>query len=224
MAEATLNPRRFDLIAFDWDGTLFDSTALITRCIQEACVDLGLPRPSDRDASYVIGMGLPEALQHAAPALPPQRYRELALRYRHHYLAREHELLLFDGALAMLQALKERGHLLAVATGKSRRGLDDVLATVRLRGLFDATRTADETASKPHPLMLLELMSELGTEPDRTLMIGDTTHDLQLAANAGAASVAVGYGAHDSAALAGLSPCHVADSVAELQAWLFEHA
>jgi len=224
MTDAATGPRQFDLVVFDWDGTLFDSTALITRCIQAACIDLDLPRPSDRDASYVIGMGLPEALQHAAPALPAERYHELALRYRHHYLARERELLLFDGTLAMLQALKERKHLLAVATGKSRRGLDDVLATVRLRGLFDATRTADETASKPHPLMLLELMSELGAEPDRTLMIGDTTHDLQLAANAGTASVAVSYGAHEPEALAGLAPRHVAHSVAELQAWLLEHA
>jgi phosphoglycolate phosphatase len=224
MAETASSPRQFDLIVFDWDGTLFDSTALITRCIQAACVDLDLPRPSDRDASYVIGMGLPEALQHAAPSLPPERYRELALRYRHHYLAREHELVLFDGTLAMLQTLRERGHLLAVATGKSRRGLDDVLATVSLRGLFDATRTADETASKPNPQMLIELMSELGASPARTLMIGDTTHDLQLAANAGAASVAVSYGAHETQALAGLAPRHLANSVAELQAWLFEHA
>jgi phosphoglycolate phosphatase len=224
MTDAATRPRRFDLIVFDWDGTLFDSTALIARCIQAACVDLDVPRPSDRDASYVIGMGMPEALRYAAPALPSERYRELALRYRHHYLAREHELLLFDGTLAMLQALKLRKHLLAVATGKSRRGLDDVLATVRLRGLFDATRTADETASKPDPLMLRELMSELGAEPERTLMIGDTTHDLQLAANAGAASVAVSYGAHEPEVLAGLAPRHVAHSVSELRAWLFEHA
>jgi len=224
MTEPSASPRQFDLIVFDWDGTLFDSTALITRCIQAACVDLGVPRPSDHDASYVIGMGLPEALQHAAPTLAPERYRELGLRYRHHYLANEHELLLFEGTLAMLQALRERKHLLAVATGKSRRGLDDVLATVRMRGLFDATRTADETASKPNPLMLIELMSELGAAPARTLMIGDTTHDLQLAANAGTASVAVSYGAHETQALTGLEPRHVAHSVAELQAWLFEHA
>ncbi len=224
MIESSAGPRQFDLIVFDWDGTLFDSTALITRCIQAACADLGVPTPSDRDASYVIGMGLQEALQHAAPSLPPERYRELGLRYRHHYLARQHELLLFDGALALLGVLKERNHLLAIATGKSRLGLDEALAAVHLRGLFDATRTADKTASKPHPLMLLELMRELGTDPGRTLMIGDTTHDLQLAANAGTASVAVSYGAHEPEALAGLAPRHVAHSVAELQAWLLEHA
>lgn len=219
-----MKPRQFDLIVFDWDGTLFDSTALITRCIQSACVDVGVPMPSDRDASYVIGMGLREALLHAAPSLPPARYPELGLRYRHHYLARQHELLLFDGSLALLHALKQRNHRLAVATGKSRVGLNDALAASSLHGVFDATRTADETASKPHPRMLLELMSELGADPERTLMIGDTTHDLQLAANAGTAGLAVSYGAHDAASLVGLAPRHVAHSVAELQAWLLEHA
>ena len=218
-----MNTQQFDLIVFDWDGTLSDSTAMIARCIQASCADLGLPVPSDRDASYVIGLGLRDALMHAAPTLPQERYGELALRYRTHYLARQHDLSLFDGALALLEELRQRRHLLAVATGKSRAGLDDALATTRLHGLFNATRTADETASKPHPRMLLELMDELGAEPARTLMIGDTTHDLQLAANAGAAGLAVAYGAHESAALAGLAPRHVVHSVAELRDWLAEH-
>ena len=217
-------PRQFDLIAFDWDGTLFDSTALITRCIQAACADLGTTVPSDRDASYVIGMGLNEALQHAAPELPRERYRELGLRYRHHYMARQHELMLFDGTLAMLQALKARQHWLGVATGKSRAGLNEALNDVQLKGLFDATRTADETASKPNPQMLLELMREFGVEPERTLMIGDTTHDLQLAANAGAASIGVSYGAHEPQAFAGFDTRHVAHSVADLSDWLARHA
>ena len=217
-------PRQFDLIAFDWDGTLFDSTALITRCIQAACADLGTAVPSDRDASYVIGLGLNEALQHAAPQLPRERYRELGARYRHHYVARQHELMLFDGTLAMLQALKARQHWLGVATGKSRAGLNDALNDVQLKGLFDATRTADETASKPNPQMLLELMRELGVEPQRTLMIGDTTHDLQLAANAGAASIGVSYGAHEPVAFAEFDTRHVAHSVADLSDWLARHA
>ena len=215
--------RNFDLIVFDWDGTLFDSTALITHCIQASAVDLGLPRPSDEAASYVIGMGLAEALQHAAPDLPPTRYRELGERYRHHYFARQHELVLFQGTQAMLRALKARNHLLGVATGKSRRGLDEALNTVDLKGLFDATRTADETASKPDPQMLLELMNELGTEPARTLMIGDTTHDLQLAANAGTASIGVSYGAHDHEAFASFDTLLVAHSTAELADWLQRH-
>jgi phosphoglycolate phosphatase len=216
--------RNFDLIVFDWDGTLFDSTALITRCIQAACVDVGAPMPSDEQASYVIGMGLVEALQHAAPGLPRERYAELGARYRHHYVARQHEIMFFDGALAMLAALQARGHLLAVATGKSRRGLDDALNTSALRGIFDATRTADETASKPDPRMLFELMSDLGVGPERTLMVGDTTHDLQLALNAGVASVGVSYGAHDHSAFEAFATRHVAHSMADLHDWLRLHA
>ena len=217
-------PRRFDLIVFDWDGTLLDSTALITRCIQSACADIGTPVPSDRDASYVIGLGLAEALQHAAPQLRRERYPELAARYRHHYLANHASVLLFDGTLGMLQGLKARNHLLGVATGKTRRGLDDALQTAQLKGLFDSTRTADETASKPHPRMLLELMREFGVAPARTLMVGDTTHDLQLAANAGAASIGVSYGAHEHGAVRGFDTCHVAHSTADLHAWLESHA
>ena len=217
-------PRQFDLIAFDWDGTLFDSTALIARCIQAACADLGVPVPSDKDASYVIGMGLIEALQHAAPDLPRERYKELGERYRYHYFAKQHEIVLFEGTLPMLQALKARNHWLGVATGKSRRGLDEALQTVQLQGLFDATRTADETASKPDPQMLLELMSEFGVEPERTLMIGDTTHDLQLAANAGAAAIGVSYGAHAHESFAGFDTRHVAHSTADLHDWLMRHA
>ena len=216
--------RRFDLVVFDWDGTLFDSTALIARSIQAACADLGTAVPSDHDASYVIGLGLAEALQHAAPQLPKERYRELADRYRHHYLARQSDIVLFDGTVEMLHELKARGHLLAVATGKTRRGLDEVLQTVELNGLFDATRTADETASKPHPRMLLELMRQFDVRPERTLMVGDTTHDLQLAANAGAASIGVSYGAHAHEAFEAFETCHVAHSTAELRDWLLAHA
>jgi len=220
----TTKPKQFDLIVFDWDGTLFDSTALITHCIQASAVDLGLPRPSDADASYVIGMGLGEALAHAVPGLAPERHHELGLRFRHHYLADQHLLTLFKGSLAMLAALKSRSHLLAVATGKNRRGLDEVLATVELQGMFDATRTADETAGKPDPTMLLELMAQLGVPPDRTLMIGDTTHDLLMSANAGTASLGVSYGAHDHGSFAAHSPLFVAHSIAELHQWLAQNA
>ena len=216
--------RRFDLIVFDWDGTLSDSTALIVRCIQSACVDLGLKAPNDSDAAYVIGLGLRDALEHVVPELPPERYAELGARYRHHYFARSNELVLFDGVLAMLHALKARHHLLAVATGKSRRGLDESLAHSQLASLFDATRTADETASKPDPRMLIELMRQFGAAPERTLMVGDTTHDLMLAANAGTASVAVSYGAHDSTAFAGHGPLLVVHSTRELHDWLLAHA
>jgi phosphoglycolate phosphatase len=217
-------PRRYDLIVFDWDGTLYDSTALITRCIQRACKDLGVAVPNDRQASFVIGLGLIDAMRHAAPGLADERYPELARRYRHHYFNDVHEVTLFDGVPALLEALKDRHHWLAVATGKSRQGLDEALHLSGLRAQFDATRTADETASKPHPQMLLELMRELAVEPERTLMIGDTTHDLQLAINAGAHSVAVTYGAHPHEDLRALSPRHVAHTVADLRHWLLDHA
>ncbi len=219
-----IRPRHFDLIAFDWDGTLFDSTALITRCIQYACGDVGVAVPSDADAAYVIGLGLSDALAHAAPGLPRERYPELAQRYRHHYLARQDDLVLFGGTLAMLQELKARNYWLAVATGKGRRGLDHALAQSQLGPLFDATRTADETASKPDPQMLLELMREFGVDPARTLMIGDTTHDLQLAANAGTARVGVSFGAHDHESFEPFGPLFVAHSTRELHDWLLAHA
>ncbi len=216
--------RRFDLIAFDWDGTLFDSTALIVRCIQAACRDLGVQVPSNEAAAYVIGLGLHDALRHAAPGLPAERYPELGLRYREHYWAHKDDLVLFPGTLPMLQALKTRQHLLAVATGKNRRGLDDALAQAELHGVFDATRTADETAGKPHPLMLQELMAELSVAPERTLMIGDTTHDLQMARNAGTPSVAVSFGAHEPEAFEAFGPLAVVHSTDELHRWLVEHA
>jgi phosphoglycolate phosphatase len=216
--------RRFDLIAFDWDGTLFDSTGLIVRCIQAACRDLGMPEPSDVQAAYVIGLGLMDALRHAVPDLPVERYPELGRRYRHHYMARQHQIVLFDGTREMLAALKARHHWLAVATGKSRLGLNEALDSAQLRPFFDSTRTADETASKPHPRMLQELMGELGAEARRTLMIGDTTHDLQLAANAGVACVGVSYGAHSSEDFHRFEPLFVAHSTRELHEWLHEHA
>ncbi|RZL55039.1 MAG: HAD family hydrolase [Variovorax sp.] len=217
-------PRRFDLIAFDWDGTLFDSTRMIARCIQAAVVDVGGAEPSEKDAAWVIGLGLAEALARAAPDVPREKYAELGARYRHHYLQLQDGVVLFDGVLPMLEALKARGHKLAVATGKSRRGLNEVLATVALRDLFDDSRTADETSGKPHPRMLLELMEALDVTADRTLMIGDTTHDLQLAINAGCASVGVSYGAHEPGSFASLNPLHVAHSTADLHAWLIDNA
>lgn len=216
--------RRFDLIAFDWDGTLFDSTQIIVRSIQRAVLDVGGREPSDQAAAYVIGMALMEALAHAAPDVPQDRYPELGARYRHHYMAQQHDLCLFEGVLPLLAELREREHLIAVATGKSRRGLDEALQSVALKHVFDASRTADETAGKPDPRMLLELMDEFGVVPERTLMIGDTTHDLLMAANAGCSSLAVSYGAHEPHGFAALHPLHVVHSVDELRQWLITYA
>ena len=217
-------PRQFDLICFDWDGTLFDSTAIIVRSIQQAVLDVGGQKPSDEAASYVIGMALMPALAHAAPDVPKEQYPQLGERYRHHYLATQHDISLFDGVLPMLADLKSRHHWLTVATGKSRRGLDDVLASRQLHGIFDGSRTADETAGKPDPRMLHELMREFGADPERTLMIGDTTHDLQMARNAGVASVGVSYGAHEPHDFGALGPRYIAHSVAGLNRWLADHA
>ena len=219
-----MKTRQFDLIAFDWDGTLFDSTALITRCIQDAVRDVGGSVPSAAQASYVIGMGLMQALAHAAPDVPRERYPLLGARYKFHYAAHQNDISLFDGVLDLLAALKQRQHLLAVATGKSRAGLNEALQAVALQGIFDASRTADQTAGKPDPLMLQELMQEFNVAPERVLMIGDTTHDLLMARNAGCASVGVSYGAHEPEAFAELGPLHVAHSVADLQQWLLAHA
>lgn len=212
--------RRFDLIAFDWDGTLFDSTAIITRCIQLAVQDVGGTMPSDADAAYVIGLGLMQALAHAAPDVPKEKYPELGARYKFHYTKHQDDIALFPGILGMLAQLKARQFLLTVATGKSRRGLDDALHAVELKGVFDGSRTADETAGKPHPRMLHELMQEFGVAPDRVLMVGDTTHDLQMARNAACASVGVSYGAHETPALKQLNPLYIAHSVAELAQWM----
>ena len=215
--------RRYDLIAFDWDGTLFDSTAIIVRCIQEAVRDVGGTVPSAQDAAYVIGMALMPALAHAAPDVPVEKYPQLNERYRHHYLQHQDDLILFEGVLEMLQALRQRQHVLAVATGKSRAGLQQALDSAELHHLFDGSRTADETAGKPNPLMLQELMAEFDAAPERTLMIGDTTHDLEMAHRAGCASIGVSYGAHEPSTFDRWGPQYIAHSVPELQAWLLAH-
>ena len=216
--------RRFKLIVFDWDGTLVDSTTLIGEALQQACRDLGLPVPDDAAARYVIGLGLADAMKLVAPDLPPSRYPELGARYRDHYLVRESEIPLFDGARELLGELDAAGYLLAIATGKTRAGLARSLARIGLEGVFHATRCADEGFPKPHPDMLLHLMQRLAVEPHATLMIGDTTHDLDLAENAGAAGLAVTYGAHPSEGLASRAPLAAVDSVAELREWLARNA
>jgi phosphoglycolate phosphatase len=212
--------RRFDLIAFDWDGTLMDSTAVITTSIQNACADLGLPVPPRERASHVIGLGLVDALTYAVPELPAAMIPAMVERYRHHYLSRDSDLVLFPGVREMIVALKEAGYFVAVATGKTRVGLDRALDACGLRPLFDATRCADESRSKPDPRMLHDLGDALGVRINRTLMIGDTTHDLLMATNAGAASLAVSYGAHPERSLEGHGALAIVGSTAQLDAWL----
>lgn len=215
--------KQFDLIVFDWDGTLMDSTATIAKCIQASARDLGLPVPNDKMASHVIGLGLQEAMEAALPGVDPKYYPRMIERYRYHYLTKDHGLTLFEGVPKMLAELSQEGYFLAVATGKSRVGLNRALDAVNLLSLFDATRCADETFSKPHPAMLQELTRELGQDIKRTVMIGDTTHDLQMAANAGAAGIAVEYGAHPEYQLRTLKPLFSASSVPMLYDWLSLH-
>ncbi|TSA10760.1 MAG: HAD family hydrolase [Betaproteobacteria bacterium] len=213
-------PKRFELLVFDWDGTLMDSAAAIIASIQESCRDLGLAVPARERAAHVIGLGLKDALSYAAPELPLEDYGKLAERYRHHYLARDPDIELFPGMREMLARLKQRGYLLAVATGKSRAGLERVLAATELKQYFDSSRCADETHSKPHPAMLQELMQELQIEPEVTLMIGDTAHDLQMALSAGVPALAVSYGAHPRDGLTGFNPLACIDTPQELAPWL----
>jgi phosphoglycolate phosphatase len=216
--------KQFDLIVFDWDGTLMDSTATIVKAIQGAARDLGLPVPSDQAASHVIGLGLMEAMQAVVPDLDPALYPRMAERYRYHFLTKDQQLVLFDGVRDMLAELSQQGYFLAVATGKSRVGLNRALNAVGLLSLFDATRCADETFSKPHPAMLQELTRELGQDMRRTVMIGDTTHDLLMANNAGAAGIAVEYGAHPLNQLEACKPVFSAKTVRELHDWLSANA
>ncbi len=217
--------KQFDLIVFDWDGTLMDSTATIVKSIQAAARDIGLPVPSREAAAHVIGLGLTEAMQAVlGPGLEPKMYQRMVERYRHHYLTKDQELTLFDGVEEMLHELSQQGYFLAVATGKSRVGLNRALNAAKLLSTFDATRCADETFSKPHPAMLQELTRELGQDLKRTVMIGDTTHDLLMAQNAGAAGIAVEYGAHPVDQLTACRPVFSARNVPELHQWLNENA
>ena len=215
--------RRYTLVVFDWDGTLIDSAGIIVECIQDASREMGLTVPERERARHVIGLGLHDSLRHAVPDLPRERYRDFADRYRRHFLARESSMSLFEGVPRLLAGLHERGVLLAVATGKSRAGLDRALAASGLGAYFCASRCADETHPKPHPAMLLELMQELDAEPERVLMVGDTSHDLEMARNAGVDAVAVGYGAHPEHELRALAPRACVASVDELVQWLTQN-
>lgn len=212
-------PATYDLIVFDWDGTLMDSTAHIARSLQRACGDCGLAIPAEADARFVIGLNLADTFRHVAPGLDAAGQAKLADRYRHHFLVDEPSTL-FPGVPDLLADLKRRGHQLAVATGKARRGLDRALGQVGLAAFFDATRCADEGFAKPHPGMLLALLEETGVPAARAVMVGDTTHDLELAANAGVDAVAVLYGAHAGDLLATRPARARCASVEELARWL----
>ncbi|NCS66185.1 MAG: HAD family hydrolase [Hydrogenophilales bacterium CG03_land_8_20_14_0_80_62_28] len=216
--------KRYDLLIFDWDGTLMDSADLIVASIQQASADLGWAVPSREAASHIIGLGLKEAIQTLFPDKPEADHPRLVERYRVHYLARDGDIALFDGAAELIRYLHGRGHILAVATGKARRGLQRAFEHSGLGLYFHASRTADETFSKPHPAMILELLDELMTPPERAIMIGDTSHDLEMARNAGIDALAAGYGAQPPEKLAEYRPVALCANFAKLASWLRDNA
>ena len=215
-----MQPRRFDLIVFDWDGTIMDSTGLIGECIQLAAQDCGLPIPSTDSAKSIIGLGIQDSITRLFPEIDRDAQTAFALAYRQNFIARDHEAPLYDGIRELLAALAHPQRFLTIATGKSRAGLERALARTRLKSTFHFSRCADEGLPKPHPDMLLRLMEFTSVSPERTLMIGDTTHDLDRARNAGVAAVAVTYGAHPADLLATQASLVVVDTVGELHAWL----
>lgn len=217
-------PKQFELLVFDWDGTLMDSAASISSSLRAACADLELPVPSEESARYVIGLGLADSLKYLLPDYPPSGYPALLERYRHHFVRQDRETTLFNGAADTLRALHEQGFTLAVATGKSRRGLDRALEATGLRDVFHATRCGDEGFTKPHPGMLLWLLDVLNVNRERALMIGDTSHDMEMAAAAAVARLGVAYGAHPRDNLLKHAPLACLDTFTELSQWLKTYA
>lgn len=211
---------QYELVVFDWDGTLMDSTGGIVRAIQAASRDMGFDVPTDRDAAWVIGLSLDQALAHLVPKMTDRDRDRYLERYRYHYLSKDAELQLFEGVIPMLDALSQEGVMLAVATGKSRVGLNRVLESTGLGRYFAVTRCADETHGKPNPRMLLEIMADLATEPQATVMIGDTSHDLGMAANAGIHGLGVSYGAHPEDELRAHPHLDIVASVFDMHDWL----
>jgi phosphoglycolate phosphatase len=213
--------RPFDLIVFDWDGTLMDSARKIVRCFQAAAADVGAPVPDEDRVRHIIGLGLNEALAELLPEAEPDTRREVAERYREHFLyLDETEMELFPGVREGLEALAASGFRMAVATGKARRGLDRVLRETGTSVYFCSTRCADEAGSKPHPRMLHDILAHTGVTPQRAVMVGDTTYDLEMATAASLASIAVSYGAHDRGRLLAHNPLACLDSFSEVCDWL----
>lgn len=211
---------RIELVVFDWDGTLMDSTGAISESIRLAAADMGLPIPSVEAANHVIGLGLADALALAVPSLRREQIPAFTERYRVHYMQRDAMLQPFDGVVAMLDALALAGVPVAIATGKSRLGLNRALDAAGWNGRFRTSRCADEGKPKPHPWMLQDICAELTVAPARTVMIGDTTHDLAMARAAGTRLLGVSYGAHPIAQLRDHEPESIFDSAAQMGDWL----
>lgn len=213
--------KAFELIVFDWDGTLMDSHQRILECLKSAANDCNATQLTDNEFSDVIGLGLKEATEALYPEFSVQQVQDYSDRYRYHYMVEnETHSPLFKGTKETLQALHDAGYWMAVATGKGRQGLDLVLNESDLSSFFLTTRCASETFSKPHPQMLEEILMELGIDAKQTLMIGDTEYDMQLAQNAGTHSLAVSYGVHSLDRLLKHSPLGHINCIQELPNWL----
>lgn len=207
----------YRLVIFDWDGTLIDSTGRIVGCMQQAAADLGLPVLAADQVRHIIGLGLPEAIRTLYPDIDDEGIVAMRGRYAEHFVAAEAEPSPFyPGVQQTLARLREEQMLMAVATGKSRKGLDRVWRGTGAGHWFHASRCADESGSKPHPAMVLELLEELTVEPHEAVVVGDTTFDLEMARAAGVDAVGVGYGAHDHAVLQRTSPLAILDGIPEL--------
>ena len=211
------------LLVFDWDGTLMDSIGPIVACTQATIRELGLGSVPDETIRGMVGLGLRETIEALSPGCDEALFERILEGYRRQWHGTYRDLpLLFPGVPEMLRNLAAEGYLLAVATGKSRRGLDYALEQTRLGAHFQATRTADEAFSKPHPQMLLDVLDELGVRPREAVMIGDTTYDLEMARNARTHSVGVCSGGHSREELLDFEPLACLDQVVELTAWLAE--
>ena len=208
------------LVIFDWDGTLFDSVGQIVASLQFAAQQFNQPL-TDADAKSIIGLGLPEVAQRLFPAVP-ELHADILQAYSEHYVANSVEDAWFEGVSEMLYALKDQGIKLAVATGKSRKGLDRVLKQTNSLELFHATRAASETRSKPDPLMLAEILAETGIHAHEAIMVGDTSYDLEMALNIVMPSVGVSYGVHTSETLAKFNPLSIVNDVSSLHEFLFD--
>lgn len=217
-------PKQFELLIFDWDGTLMDSAAAISGALQAACAELHLPVPPDETARFVIGLGMNDAMKHILPELPGSCYPQFLESYRRHFWRADTDTTLFKGVADSLRELHAAGFQLAVATGKSRNGLDRALSATGLQQYFQATRCADEGFSKPNPGMLHRLLEQTGVDVRRALMIGDTTHDLEMARAAGMARLAAAYGAHPRESLLACEPVACVEKYADLHEWLTRHA
>jgi|TARA_R110001583_G_scaffold195004_2_gene368450 phosphoglycolate phosphatase len=210
--------KAFDLVIFDWDGTLMDTVGKIVSCMQNVAQELMLPIPSEQQVRDVIGLSLPQIM----PILfaDHQNHQQIIDCYRRHHLASELLTPLFDGVELLIRNLFDAGYHLAIATGKGRQGLDNVLALTGLGDYFHATRCADDAQSKPHPEMLYSLLAHFDVTADRAIMIGDSIHDLAMANNAGMASIGVSYGAHNESRLNLLNPRAIVDQPCAIRDYL----